>query len=201
MCLDFSGPLLLVRSRGLAWPPLLASCCWWRRHHWRFWPFEYGRFSLSVKQKIVHAYIINKLIDNYYLFSYSKNTCCKALYIYAVFNNFFKKCNRNLTFKSFSYFPWTLWRNIENWQRWKKYTSINEDWIYFTFQKVFLCIHSLFRITTCTSSTFTNANNFKTDYVINNNVMICDLFCNDMWSILYIIMFWKALVWGFFGRC
>lgn len=63
-----------------------------------------GNFCFLFNKKILYVYIINKLIDNYYLFSYFKNMCSKVLYIYVVFNNFFKKCNRNLIFKFFFYF-------------------------------------------------------------------------------------------------
>lgn len=115
-----------------------------------------------------------------------------------MFNNFFKKCNRNLTFKSFSYFSlnplkkyWKLTKvkkvHVHKW--WLDIFYVPKSILVYTFPPSYNNMYKL---------TFTNANNFKTDYVINNNVMICDLFCNDMWSILYIIMFWKALVWGFF---
>lgn len=111
------------------------------------------------------------------IISYSENTCSKALYIYAVFNNFFKKCNRNLTFKSFSYFSlnplkkyWKLTKvkkvHVHKW--WLDIFYVPKSILVYTFPHSYNNMYKL---------TFTNANNFKTDYVINNNVMICDLFC------------------------
>lgn len=89
-------------------------------------------------------------------------------------------------------FPWTLWRNIEKLTKVKK-ENVCKWWLdIFTFQKVFLCIHSynnMYKLT------FTNANNFKTDYVINNNVMICDLFCISSCSEKHCyVFFWSMLI-------
>lgn len=172
VCLDFSGPLPLVRSRGLAWPPLLASCCWWRRHHWHFWPFEYVRFSLSLKQK-KNSICINHVFSQLIIPK-----------IHVVMNYTFMQCLiislrspigiRHLSL--FLYFPWSLWGSIEKLTTVKKKINVHNDWIYFTFQRVFLWIHPLLRITTCTSQ-LSQILTKKQMYVINFNVMICNRYC------------------------
>lgn len=130
------------------------------------------------------------------IISYSENTCSKAQYMYAVFNNFFKKCNRNLTFKSFSYFSlnplkkyWKLTKvkkvHVHKW--WLDIFYVPKSILVYTFPPSYNNMYKL---------TFTNANNFKTDYVINNNVMICDLFCiscsEKHWYVLG--FFWSMLI-------
>lgn len=114
MCLDFSGPLPLVRSRGLAWPPLLAFCCWWRRHHWRFWPFEYVRFSLSVKKKeyMVISYISSLIIPKIHVVRNYTVMRCLIISLRSAIGIW--------PLSLFLYFPWSLWGSIEKLTKVKK---------------------------------------------------------------------------------
>lgn len=94
----------------------------------------------------------------------------------------------------FLIFPGTLWRNIEILTKVKK-VNVHKWWLdifyvpksilVYTFPPSYNNMYKL---------TFTNANNFKTDYVINNNVLICDLFCISSCSEKHWYVF-------FFGRC
>lgn len=81
----------------------------------------------------------------------------------------------------FLYFPWSLWGSIEKLTTVKKKINVHNDWIYFTFQRVFLWIHPLLRITTCTSQ-LSQILTKKQMYVINFNVMICNRYCISSFS-------------------
>lgn len=77
----------------------------------------------------------------------------------------------------FLIFPGTLWRNIEILTKVKK-VNVHKWWldIFYVPESILVytfppSYNNMYKLT------FTNANNFKSDYVINNNVMICDLFC------------------------
>lgn len=111
--------------------------------------------------------------------------------MYVVFNNFFKKCNRNLIFKFFFYFFLNFLK------KYWKLIKVKKVYVYKWWLDIFYVLKSIFvyiffyLYNNMYKLIFINVNNFKIDYVINNNVMICDLFC-----ILCFEKYWYVL--GFF---